>query len=84
MNNRQLYPGLLHELARASRLDTGRACLLTHDHKCMLQVCSISFFLRVITPYSAHNSSILAKRLIAKIISKQTFCVELDIKSELS
>lgn len=37
MNNWQLYPRVLHELARTSRLDTGRACLLTHDHKCMLQ-----------------------------------------------
>lgn len=36
MNNQQLYPRVLHELARTSRLDTGRACLLTHDHRCML------------------------------------------------
>jgi len=43
MNNRQLYPRLLREFARTSRLDTGRACLLTHDHKCMLQVRSASF-----------------------------------------
>ena len=38
MNNWQLYPRALHEFARTSRVNTGRACLLTYDHKCMLRV----------------------------------------------
>jgi len=42
MNNQQLYPRVLHEFARTSRANTGRACLLTHDHKCMLKVGSAS------------------------------------------
>jgi len=40
LNNWQLYPGVLRELARTSRVSSGRACLLTHDHKCMLKVVS--------------------------------------------
>ena len=42
MNNWQLYPRVLHELARTSRVSSGRACLLTHDHKCMLKVVATS------------------------------------------
>ena len=38
MNNWQLYPRVLRELARTSQVSSGRACLLTHDHKCMLKV----------------------------------------------
>ena len=38
MRNWDLYPKALTEMARASRVGTGRACLLTHDKKCMIKV----------------------------------------------
>lgn len=34
-SNWHLYPRVLQELARVGKLDTGRACLLTHDRKCI-------------------------------------------------
>ena len=38
MNNWKLYPGALMEMARVSRVERGRACLLTADKKCLNKV----------------------------------------------
>ena len=38
VRNWDLYPKALTEMARASRVGTGGACLLTHDKKCMIKV----------------------------------------------
>lgn len=38
MNNWKLYPGALMEIARVTRVEKGRACLLTQDKKCINKV----------------------------------------------
>ena len=38
VQNWKLYPKVLGELARVCKQNTGRACLLTQDKKCILQV----------------------------------------------
>lgn len=38
MNNWKLYPGALMEMARVTRVEKGRACLLTQDKKCINKV----------------------------------------------
>lgn len=40
--NGKLYPALLREMGRAARLSTGRAVLLTHDHKNMVAAYKLS------------------------------------------
>lgn len=44
--NRELYPRVLKELARVCRQNTGRACLLTQDKKCFVQVTHMLSFRR--------------------------------------
>ncbi|XP_052831874.1 tRNA (guanine(6)-N2)-methyltransferase THUMP3-like [Octopus bimaculoides] len=36
-NNWKLYPAVMYEMARVAKLNTGRACLLTQDKKCMFK-----------------------------------------------
>ncbi|GAB1603356.1 THUMP domain-containing protein 3-like [Argonauta hians] len=36
-DNWKLYPSVMHEMARVAKLNTGRACLLTQDKKCMFK-----------------------------------------------
>ncbi|XP_055958431.1 uncharacterized protein LOC126828015 [Patella vulgata] len=38
MPNHKLYPMLLNELARVTRKETGRACFITEDKKCMVKI----------------------------------------------
>ncbi|XP_061186507.1 tRNA (guanine(6)-N2)-methyltransferase THUMP3-like [Saccostrea echinata] len=42
MNNWKLYPNTLMEMARACRVERGRACLLTQDKKCINKALSIT------------------------------------------
>jgi len=39
-DNRILYPAILKEIARVSKLRTARACLLTHDKRCIINAIS--------------------------------------------
>ena len=43
MRNWQLYPKTLGEMARCSKLGSGRACLLTQHKKCLTKVCIIQY-----------------------------------------
>lgn len=44
MNNWKLYPGALMEMARVTRVEKGRACLLTQDKKCINKVGFVVIF----------------------------------------
>lgn len=37
-DNWKLYPAVMQEMARVAKLNSGRACLLTQDKKCMFKV----------------------------------------------